>query len=72
MDGSVVDFCPATQEVWDPDGFPAYAATASQWGFPDSSAGKESACSAGVPGSIPGFGSKTLSLRFDSALVFRD
>ena len=56
MDGSVVDFCPATQEVWDPDGFPAYAATASQWGFPDSSAGKESACSAGVPGSIPGLG----------------
>ena len=25
-------------------------------GFPDSSVGKESACSAGVPGSIPGLG----------------
>ena len=25
-------------------------------GFPDSSAGKESACNAGVPGSIPGLG----------------
>jgi len=56
MDGSVVDFCPATQEVWDPDSFLAHAATASRWGFPDSSAGKESACSAGVPASIPGFG----------------
>ena len=27
------------------------------WGFPDSSVGKESACSAGDPGSIPGSGS---------------
>ena len=26
------------------------------WGFPDSSAGKESACNAGEPGSIPGLG----------------
>ena len=26
------------------------------WGFPDSSAGKESACNAGDPGSIPGSG----------------
>ena len=29
------------------------------WGFPCSSAGKESACSAGVPGSIPGSGRST-------------
>ena len=27
------------------------------WGFPGSSAGKESACNAGDPGSIPGSGS---------------
>ena len=26
------------------------------WGFLDSSVGKESACNAGVPGSIPGLG----------------
>ena len=26
------------------------------WGFPDSSVGKESACNAGDPGSIPGSG----------------
>ena len=26
------------------------------WGFPDSSVGKESACNAGDPGSIPGWG----------------
>ena len=26
------------------------------WGFPDSSVGKESACNAGDPGSIPGLG----------------
>ena len=26
------------------------------WGFPGSSAGKESACNAGDPGSIPGLG----------------
>ena len=26
------------------------------WGFPDSSAGKESACNAGDPSSIPGLG----------------
>ena len=26
------------------------------WGFPGSSAGKESACNAGGPGSIPGMG----------------
>ena len=26
------------------------------WGLPDSSAGKESACNAGDPGSIPGLG----------------
>jgi len=26
------------------------------WGFPDSSVGKESACNAGNPGSIPGSG----------------
>ena len=26
------------------------------WGFPDSSVGKESACSAGDPSSIPGLG----------------
>ena len=29
------------------------------WGFPDSSVGKESACNAGDPGSIPGLGRST-------------
>ena len=29
------------------------------WGFPDSSAGKESTCNAGDPGSIPGSGRST-------------
>ena len=29
------------------------------WGFPDSSVGKESACSAGDPGSMPGSGRST-------------
>ena len=29
------------------------------WGFPDSSVGKESACNAGDPGSIPGSGRPT-------------
>ena len=38
MGGSVVDFWPATQEVWDPDRSLAHAATASPWGFPGSSA----------------------------------
>ena len=28
----------------------------SHWGFPDSSVGKKSVCSAGLPGSIPGSG----------------
>ena len=31
----------------------------SYWGFPGSSAGKESACNAGNPGSIPGLGRST-------------
>ena len=30
--------------------------TVALWGFPDSSVGKESVCSAGDPGSIPGLG----------------
>ena len=29
------------------------------WGFPDSSVGKESACNAGDPGTIPGSGRST-------------
>ena len=33
-----------------------YTYTAPTLGFPDSSVGKESACSAGDPGSIPGLG----------------
>ena len=36
--------------------FPTVKAMCTHWGFPDGSDGKESACSAGGPGSIPGLG----------------
>ena len=36
--------------------FPTVKAMCTQWGFPDGSGGKESACSAGDPGSIPRLG----------------
>ena len=39
--------------------FPEYKTALTCDGFPGSSAGKESACSAGDPGSIPGSGSST-------------
>ena len=34
----------------------------SRWGFPDGSDGKESACNAGDPGSIPGLGREWLPI----------
>ena len=52
----VLQFTEVQNQTWQRDWTTAVIIRLQHWAFPGSSVGKDSACSAGDPGSIPGFG----------------